>query len=57
MVWDEFFWDSNGLGPIECPMGGTAENVAISISCEANYLKAFTLNSAIIHYTPRRVLR
>lgn len=56
-VWDTFFWDASGLTPAECEMGDTSENVALTFSSFADYAEPFTLNSAIIHFTPRRGLR
>lgn len=56
-TWDTFFWDSSNLTPIECEMTGTAENVALSFAGNSDLFDSFTINSAIIHYTPRRALR
>lgn len=55
--WDDFFWDSNGIGPVECEMAGTAENVSLAIIGMSDYVPPFTVNSAVIHYTPRRAMR
>lgn len=57
LVWDDFVFDGQELSPTECEMNGTAENVAIRISSVSNLLKPFTVNSVIIHYSPRRGLR
>lgn len=56
-TWDTFFWDTNGVSPVECWMSGTAENVGLSFSCNSNYMKPFTINSIMIHYSPRRTMR
>ena len=56
-VWGQFFWGITDIGPTECEMGGTAENVGLMFTSGENYIASFTLNSAIIHYTPRRALR
>lgn len=55
--WDALFWDGRTLSPSECDMTGTAENVSILYSGSSDEFEAFTLNSGIIHYTPRRQLR
>lgn len=56
-TWDQFFWDSAGISPTECEMGGTAENVALTFVSTGTYFDTFTINSAIVHYSPRRGLR
>lgn len=56
-VWDSFVWDGQGLAPTEVEMDGTAENVSIRLSSVSSILLEFTINSIIIHYTPRRGLR
>lgn len=55
--WDTFFWDASGLIPLECEMTGTAENVALTFASNNNYADSFTINSGIIHHSPRRGLR
>lgn len=56
-TWDNFYWDGQSLQPSECSMDGTAENVALAFYSDANYYQPFTLNTAIIHYLPRRAMR
>jgi len=56
-TWGNFYWGGRSLMPSECSMSGTAENVALAIYSDANYYQPFTLNTAIIHYLPRRALR
>jgi hypothetical protein len=56
-TWDNFFWDSNRNGSVEIPLDGTAENIAIVISGSSNYTPAFNLNSILIHYLHRRMMR
>lgn len=55
--WDNFVFDGNELLPTEIEVSGTAENVAIRISSVSNLIRPFTVNSIILHYTPRRGLR
>jgi hypothetical protein len=55
--WDNFVWDGAGLAPTEVLMEGTAENVSIRLSSVSAILEEFTINSIIVHYTPRRGLR
>ena len=55
--WDNFVFDGNELLPTEIEISGTAENAAIRISSVSNLIRPFTVNSIILHYTPRRGLR
>ncbi len=56
-TWDAFTWDGQTLLPTDVDMTGTAENVQTTISSATNYIGAYTVNSIIHHYTPRRGLR
>lgn len=56
-TWDMFSWDGQAIGPTECELDGTAENIAITIASNANYIPPYTINSALIHYTSRRAMR
>ena len=56
-TWDNFFWDGNRYLPVECPLDGTAENIAFSISGSSDYVPSFTINSILVHYSPRRQKR
>lgn len=56
-IWDAFFWDGETLSPSESDLTGTAENLALIYSGSSDEFQQFTLNSAIIHYTPRRLKR
>ncbi len=57
LVWDQFFWDGRTLLPSEADITGTAENIALVFSGNSDEFEPFTLNSEIIHYTPRRGMR
>lgn len=57
VVWDNFVWDGSDISPSEIEIEGTAENMAIRISSVSAILEPFTVNSIIVHYTPRRGLR
>jgi hypothetical protein len=56
-VWDAFVWDGRTLAPSEVEMKGTAENIAIRVASISAIYQPFTLNSIILHYTPRRGIR
>jgi hypothetical protein len=56
-TWDAFVWDGKVLAPTEVEMTGTAENIAVRIFGDSDYVKEFTINSVILHYTMRRGLR
>lgn len=53
-TWDAFTWDGQTLYPTEVDMAGTAENVQITLASNSDQYGAYVLNSAILHYTPRR---
>tara|TARA_R110000782_G_scaffold5485_2_gene18960 strand:+ start:4184 stop:6226 length:2043 start_codon:yes stop_codon:yes gene_type:complete len=57
MVWDNFVWDGSDISPSEIEVTGTAENIAVRISSNSDLFPPFTVNSIIVHYTPRRGLR
>lgn len=57
MIWDGFVWDGSDISPSEVEVQGTAENMAIRISSVSALFQPFTVNSIIVHYTPRRGLR
>lgn len=53
-TWDNFYWDGKSLLPVQQELTGTAENISLILRCKSDEFKPFTINSAIIHYTPRR---
>lgn len=56
-TWDQFFWDGRTLLPSESDITGTAENIALMFSGNSDEFEAFTLNSEIVNFTPRRSMR
>lgn len=56
-TWDAFTWDGSTLLPTDIQMEGTAENVQITMASNSDEYRAYTINSAVLHYTPRRGLR
>lgn len=56
-VWDNFVWDGSNVSPSEVEVRGTAENIAVRFTSVSNLWQPFTVNSVILHYTPRRGLR
>lgn len=57
MIWDNFVWDGSDVTPSEIEVSGTAENIAIRVSCSSDLFEPFTVNTIIVHYTMRRGLR
>lgn len=57
MIWDNFVWDGSDVTPSEIEVSGTAENLSVRISCASDLFEPFTVNTIILHYTPRRGLR
>lgn len=56
--WDSgLVWDGRTLFPSEIELQGTAENIAVTFSNFTDYTAPFTINTLIIHYTPRRGIR
>lgn len=56
-TWDEFFWDGSANTVLETEMRGSGENVQIVLRSGTNYIPSYTVNSIILHHTPRRGLR
>lgn len=56
-VWDNFVWDGSDVSPAEVEVNGTAENIAVRFTSVSNLWQPFTVNSVILHYTPRRGIR
>lgn len=56
-VWDNFVWDGSNVSPSEVEVNGTAENIAVRFTSVSALYQPFTVNSVILHYTPRRGLR
>lgn len=54
---DAFVWDGSSLSPAEGDLYGTAENISLLFSGASDAYQPITLNSTIIHYTQRRLLR
>lgn len=56
--WDSgVIWDGHTLFPSEIELQGTAENIAVTFANFTDYTEPFTINSLIMHYTPRRGIR
>lgn len=55
--WDSFVWDGLDLSPTEADLYGTAQNISLYVGGSSDAFPSITLNSAIIHYTNRRLLR
>lgn len=56
-TWDFFVWDGRALAPSETECIGTGENIAVTINTDSAINQSFTVNSIILHYTPRRGIR
>lgn len=56
-TWDDFYWDGASLSPQEVEMRGSGENVQLTMRSGTNYIPSYTVNSVLLHYTPRRGLR
>lgn len=56
-LWDNFVWDGSDVSPAEVEVNGTAENIVVRFTSVSNLFQPFTVNSVILHYTPRRGIR
>ncbi len=56
-TWDNFFWDGSSATVMETEMRGSGENVQIVLRSGTDYTPSYTVNSIILHHTPRRGLR
>lgn len=56
-TWDQFYWDGQALLPAEADTVGSAENISLIFSGSSDEQPPFTLNSAVMHFTPQRLLR
>lgn len=52
--WDTLSWDGRSLAPSDVEFEGTGENIAVRIDSNSDKFPAFTINSIILHYTPRK---
>lgn len=56
-TWDQFVWDGKQLSPTDLELEGTAENIALRFAGASALYQPFTLNSVMLHYQVRRVMR
>jgi len=57
VVWDEFAWSGQPVFPARAPLNGIGYNMGIIVSTETIYDSVYSLMGAMIHYSPRRMLR
>ncbi|MBQ1761687.1 MAG: hypothetical protein IIZ92_02135 [Aquincola sp.] len=53
-TWDAFTWDGRTLAPADMRIDGTGVNIAIRIESTSDRYAEFTLNSLMLHYSPRK---
>ncbi len=56
-IWDNFVWDGQTVSPTYADMTGTAQDVQPTISCGANFIQPFIVESIIYQFSVRRRLR
>lgn len=56
-TWDNFTWDGSTLSPTETELNGSGENISVTVSGLSDAYPSFTVNSIILHFSPRRGLR
>lgn len=57
LTWDEFTWDSPIVGQPKFSLSGTSQNLSLLISSNDALSLPFSIQSVILHYTPRRIKR
>jgi hypothetical protein len=56
-TWDEFTWDSPLINPPKYRLHGSSQNISPLFFSQDALSEPFTLQSAVLHYTPRRLQR
>jgi len=56
-TWDQFTWDSPYLSPPRYDLYGTSSNISLLFFSKDALSTPFTLQSVLLHYTPRRLQR
>jgi hypothetical protein len=56
-TWDVGFWDGVTLLPAEQSLSGIAQNLAMRVAGTSDFHAALILSGALLHYTPRRLMR
>lgn len=54
MIWDAFYWDGKSNDAVELELNGTGENIQLVLLSELDYVLPYIIQSAVLHYTPRR---
>ena len=56
-TWDEFTWDSQIVSMPKFALSGTSQNISLLFVSNDALSLPFTLQSVVMHYTPRRIKR
>ena len=56
-TWDEFTWDSPIVGLPKFQLSGSSQNISLLFTSNDALSLPFTLQSVVLHYTPRRIKR
>lgn len=56
-VWDEFEWDGRVIAPAYMELEGVGENISIGVAQNSALWPSYTINSAVMHYIERRIVR
>lgn len=56
-TWDEFTWDSQIVSLPKFALSGTSQNISLLFNSNDDISLPFTLQSVVLHYTPRRIKR
>lgn len=56
-TWDSFTWDSPLITPPRYDLNGTSQNISVLFFTKDALSEPFTIQSLILHYSPRRLQR
>jgi hypothetical protein len=56
-TWDEFTWDSPLISPPRYKLAGVSQNISLLWFSKDKISQPWTLQSVLLHYTPRRMQR
>jgi hypothetical protein len=55
--WDEFYWDSKIVASPHFPLAGDGYNASLIVYSNTDLDQGHKLDGAVVHYTPRRLVR
>lgn len=56
-TWDDFTWDATLISPPKFSLSGTSQNISLLFVSNDDLSLPFTLQSVVLHFSPRRIKR